>query len=62
MKDWTNARAEVAATDETFFTSDKAREVNEELRAIREEKHGLVFALGRHRTVEARVAKRHLGW
>jgi len=51
MKNWTNARAEVAAMDETFLTSDKAHEVNEELCAIREEEYGLAFALGRHRTV-----------
>jgi hypothetical protein len=51
MLDWNNVSAEVAATDETFLTSDKAREVNEELCAIRNEKFGLAFALGRHRTV-----------
>lgn len=41
----------MAAMDETFLTSDKAREANEELRVIREEEYGLAFALGRHRTV-----------
>jgi hypothetical protein len=50
-KQWNDRAAEVAATDETFLTSDKAREISEELRAIRKEEYGLAFALGRHRTV-----------